>query len=233
MVSFVVSAASLVGIHVQEVSHDAQTESRKLLAEIGEGMRFVWQNPMIRALAMSSALFNLFDTMMGAEYVLYLTQTLGMGAAFVGLVGAFGGVGWLLGALVTKSLTQRLGLGTTLIGSILLACIAKVCIAIANGPFLLALSLVLCGEILFQGVATVYIINSTSLRQTFVPLELRGRVAAVVRVVSWGVGSFGALLGGILAEWSDLRTTMVIAAVGTVLALVWIVLSPVCRVQSL
>ena len=106
----------------------------------------------------------------------------------------------MLGAVVTKSLTQRLGLGTTLSISILFACLAKTCIAIANGPFLLALSLVIFGETLFQGVATVYIINSTSLRQACVPPALRGRVTAVVRVVSWGIGSFGTLLGGILAE---------------------------------
>ena len=53
----------------------------------------------------------------------------------------------------------------------------------------------LSGELLFQGIATVYIINSTSLRQACVPQELRGRTAAVVRVLSGGVGSFGALPG--------------------------------------
>ena len=117
--------------------------------------------------------------------------------------------------------------------SILLACMAKMGIAFANGPLPLALGLVISGELLFQGVATVYIINSTSLRQACVPQELRGRAAAVVRVLSWGVGSCGALLGGILAQGSDLRTTMVVAALGTLSALVCIVLSPVRRVQSL
>jgi len=70
-------------------------------------------------------------------------------------------------------------------------------------------------------------------RQACVPPALRGRVAAVVRVVSWGVGSCGALLGGILAESSDLRTTMIVGAVGTLVAFIWLVLSPVRRVQSL
>ncbi len=232
-ISFIISAASLASIHMQKISYNARTEPHKLVAEIGDGIRFVWQNPIIRTLAISSAIFNLFDTMMGAEYVLYLTRTLGMGAVFVGLVGALGGVGWLLGALVTQPLTQRLGVGTALIGSIFLACIAKVSIAVANGPFLLALSLVICGEFLFQGVATVYVITSTSLRQAAVPPDLRGRVAAIVRVVSWGIGSLGALLGGVLAERFDLRTAMVIAAVGTALALIWIMHSPVPRIQSL
>jgi MFS family permease len=232
-VSFVVSAASLAGIHAQEITASNQTASRKLRAEIGEGLHFVWKQPIIRALVISAALFNLFDTMMGAEYVLYLTRTLGIGALFVGIVGALGGVGWLLGALVTMPLTRRFGLGTTLIVSILLACLAKACIAVAGGPFLFALGLVMFGEFLFQGIATVFIINSTSLRQIYVPAELRGRVTAVVRVVSWGIGSFGALLGGALAEWSNLRTTMIIAALGTVLALIWIVFSPVRTIKSL
>lgn len=233
VLSFIVSAASLSRIPTQEVARSAKDKPHKLLKEIGEGVRFVRKQPIIRALTLSAALFNLFDNVLGAEYVLYLTRTLRMGAVFVGIVGALGGVGWLLGAMATKVLTQRLGLGTTLVGSILLACVAKMCIAVAGGPFLLALSFVMFGEFLFQEVATVYIVNSVSLRQAFVPQEIRGRVSAVVRVVSWGVGAFGALLGGLLAEWSSLRATMVVAAVGTLLALIWILLSPVCRVQSL
>ncbi|BCL84709.1 MFS transporter [Ktedonobacteria bacterium brp13] len=232
-ISFVISAASLIGIHVQEVLPDTQRESRKLLVEINKGIRFVWEQPILRALTISAALFNLFDNVGSAEYVLYLTRTLGIGAVFVGSVGVLGGVGWLLGAMITEPLTKRLGLGTTLIGSILFACIAKAFVAIAGGPFLLALGLVMLGEFLFQCVATVYIVNSVSLRQAFLPSEIRGRVTAVIRVVSWGVGSFGALLGGILAEWSNLRLTMVIAVAGTLVALIWIVLSPVRSVSSL
>lgn len=231
-VSFIVSAASLSGLQIQEVAHDTHTESRKILMEISEGVRFVWQQPIIRSLTICAALFNLFDNVMGAEYILYLTRTLSMGAIFVGIVGALSGVGWLLGALMTEALTRRFGLGRTLIGSIFFACIAKACIAAAGGPFLLALGLVVFGEFLFQGVATVYIINSVSLRQSLLPAEIRGRVTAVIRVVTWGVGSFGALLGGILAEWSSLRATMVIATIGTLLALIWIILSPV-RQRSL
>jgi Na+/melibiose symporter-like transporter len=220
-------------MRVQEESRKARSGSRKLLSEMSEGVRFLWRQPIIRALTISAALFNLFDNVLGAEYVLYLSRTLGLSALYIGIVGACGGVGWLLGALFTTSLTRRFGLGTTLIGSIMISCLAKACIAFAGGPFLLALGPVLCGELVFQGVATVYSINSLSLRQSVLPAEIRGRVIAVVRVVSWGVGSFGALFGGILAQWVGLRPTMIIAASGTLLALIWIVLSPVRQTRSL
>lgn len=232
-ISFLVSVFSLAAIHVEEETQKVREGSRKLLAEMSEGIRFTWQQPIIRVLTISAALFNLFDSVMGAEYVLYLSRTLNLGAVAIGIVGACGGIGWLLGALYTEPLTRRFGLGTTLIGSISLSCLAKACIAFAGGPFLLALGPVIFGELLFQGVATVYIINSLSLRQSVLPAEIRGRVTAVVRVVSWGVGSFGAVLGGVLAEWAGLRPTMIIAASGTLLALIWIVFSPVRRVQSL
>lgn len=231
--SFLVSSASLATLRVQEDVSKVRTGSRKLLSEMSEGMRFLWQQPIIRALTISAALFNLFDNVLGAEYVLYLSRTLGLSALYVGIVGACGGIGWLLGALFTEPLTRRFGLGPTLIGSITLSCLAKACIAFAGGPFLLALGPVIFGELLFQGVATIYSINSLSLRQSVLPAELRGRVTGVVRVVSWGVGSFGALLGGILAEGVGLRPTMIIAASGTLLALIWIVFSPVRRVRPL
>lgn len=231
--SFIVSSVSLAAIRVQEDTSKVRAGSHKLLSEMSEGVRFLWQQPIIRALTISAALFNLFDNVLGAEYVLYLSHTLGLSALYVGIVGACGGVGWLLGALFTEPLTRRFGLGPTLIGSITLSCLAKACIAFAGGPFLLALGPVIFGELLFQGVATIYSINSLSLRQSVLPAELRGRVTAVVRVVTWGVGSFGALFGGILAEWVGLRPTMIIAVAGTLLALIWIVLSPVRRVQRL
>lgn len=231
--SFVVSSASLTAIRVQEDVRKVRSGSHKLLAEMGEGVRFLWRQPIIRALTISAALFNLFDNVLGAEYVLYLSRTLGLSALYIGIVGACGGVGWLLGALFTAPLTRRFGLGATLIGSIMISCLAKACIAFAGGSFLLALGPVIFGELVFQGVATIYSINSLSLRQSVLPAEIRGRVTAVVRVVSWGVGSFGALFGGILAEWVGLRPTMIVAASGTLLALIWIVLSPVRQTRSL
>lgn len=231
--SFVVSSASLIAIRVQEDTRKVHAGTSKLFSEMGEGVRFLWQQPIIRALTISAALFNLFDNVLGAEYILYLSRTLGLSALYIGIVGACGGIGWLLGALFTEPLTRRFGLGTTLIGSIMISCLAKACIAFAGGPFLLALGPVILGELVFQGVATVYSINSLSLRQAVLPAEIRGRVTAAVRVISWGVGSFGALFGGVLAEWVGLRPTMILAASGTLLALIWIVLSPVRQTRSI
>lgn len=231
--SFFLSALSLLFIRVQKIPRSISVKHRWLWNEMGEAVRFVWQQPIIRILMLTSALFNLFDAMLLAEYIFYLTQTLGMKAIFVGVIGAAGGVGWLVGALLAEPITKQIGLGLTLSGCILLACLAEACIALATGPFLLVLCLVTAGEFLIQCVATIYVINNTSVRQMLVPSEIRGRVNALVRVIAGGATALGALLGAVLAQSYGVRATLVLAAVGTLSAFFLIVASPLRRVKTI
>ena len=231
--SFFLSALSLVFIRVQEVPRAVLVKHRWLWNEVSEGIRFVWQQPIIRVLMLTAALFNLFDTMLLAEYVLYLTQTLSMKAVFVDVVGATGGIGWLVGALFAGPITGRIGLGPVLSGCILLACLAEICIALAAGPFLLVLCLVMGGEFLIQCVATIYVINNTSARQMLLPVEIRGRVNALVRVIAGGAAALGALLGAVLAQSYGVRTTLILAAIGTLSAFFLIAASPLRRVKTI
>jgi hypothetical protein len=72
---------------------------------------------------------------------------------------------------------------------------------------------------------------NNSIRQALVPAGMRGR--AVIRVVTWGVGPFGALLGGLLAQFYAVRASLIIAAIGTFAAFVVIAASPVRRVRGI
>jgi len=230
--SFLLSALSLMGIRVQETTRSMSIKHQWLWSEMSEGVRFIWQQPIVRVLMLTSALFNLFDAMLLAEYVIYLTRTLGLNAVFVGAVGAAGGVGWLLGALLTGPITKRVGLGSTLSACILMACLAEACIALAAGPFLFVLCLVMTGELLIQCSATIYVINTTSIRQMLLPAEIRGRVNAVVRVIAGGSTALGALLAAVIAQSYGVRVTLIIAALGALSAFVLIVTSPVRRVKT-
>ena len=231
--SFFLSALSLVFIRMKETPRSVAIKHRWLWNEIGEGIHFVWQQPIIRVLMLTSALFNFFDAMLLAEYVLYLTRTLGMGAVFVGVVGAMGGVGWLVGALLAGPITKQVGLGFTLSACIFLACLAEADIALATGPFLLVLCLVVAGEFLIQCVATIYVINNTSLRQMLLPSQMRGRVNALVRIIAGGSTALGALMSGVFAQSYSVRATLIIAAVGTLSAFFLIVASPLRRVKTI
>jgi hypothetical protein len=61
---------------------------------------------------------------------------------------------------------------------------------------------------------------------------LRGRVNATMRCLVWGTMPLGALAGGALGEVIGLRTTIVVAGKGMLLACVWVVVSPVWRLRQ-
>ncbi len=224
--SFLVSALSLVCIHVEE-SPPIIKAKRHIWTEIGEGLRAVLHYPIIRTLAVGSGLFNFFDSLLLTVYVLYLTKTLGLTPLLVGIIIAISSIGGLTGALFATRITRSVGLRPALLGGVLLASIAECIIASASGPLLLATILVIIGEASVQAGAVLYGINALSLRQAIVPDRLQGRVSATLRIISVGVVPFGALLGGFLGDMYGLRTTVFIAGGGTLLAFLWVLFSPI------
>ncbi len=229
--SFLLSAlfVSRVRAHEPPPSRD---ERQGIRAEILAGLRWVWRDPIVRPLIISGASFALFDSVLMAVYVLYLVRTLALAPALVGVVFALGSVGGLAGALLAGPLARRVGVGPALVGGICVAGVAEMAIALAGGPPLVALAIVVVAEAGVQCGDLVCDINAVSLRQALVPEHLRGRVNATVRVCTWGVAPLGALAGGVLAARYGLRPTVVVAGVGTLGAFLWAYFSPVRALRA-
>jgi hypothetical protein len=75
--SFVGSALFIARIRVAEPSPAGHGERSGVLAEISEGLRVVFTQPVLRVLAGCSATTSLFGWMFLAVYVLYMTRDLG------------------------------------------------------------------------------------------------------------------------------------------------------------
>ncbi|MDT7544407.1 MAG: hypothetical protein QOE99_517, partial [Actinomycetota bacterium] len=58
------------------------------------------------------------------------------------------------------------------------------------------------------------------------PPALQGRMNASVRFIVWGTMPLGALAGGALGTLIGVRPTLVVAAVGGCLSVLWVVFSP-------
>ncbi len=101
-VSYLVSAALMWKIPAPEPAPTRQDEAQKVWREIGERLRAVFGDPVLRALIMCSATNTLFGFVFLAVYVLYMTGDLGLGPTAVGLVFATGGLGAVLGAVVAQ-----------------------------------------------------------------------------------------------------------------------------------
>jgi predicted MFS family arabinose efflux permease len=184
-------------------------------------------SPVLRALAETTMTFNFFDSFLIAIYVLYLTRELGLGAAAVGAVFAIGGAGGVLGAALAGRVARWAGLGRAMIGAILLAACGELGIALAGGPPLAAVALVGVAEATVQGAAVVFGVNGVSLRQAATPDRLLGRVNATMRFMRTGLVPLGALLGGAVAGHYGLRPSVLIAGLGTLLAVLWVLFSPI------
>jgi MFS family permease len=222
--SFLVSAVAVAGIRTPEPKPEVPEGGHPSLRhDMAEGLRFVFHNALLRAIACTTASANLASGIAAAVEVVFLVRTVHASPAVIGLLFTLGGVGGLLGALLAGPLARRIGGARATIVGIL-------CNA---GALLLPLTQPKAG-LLFFGIgmmfvgfgATVYNVNQVSFRQRLCPDRLLGRMNATMRFVVWGVLPIGALIGGLLGTVIGLRPTLWIGAAGEAVAGVWLLASP-------
>ena len=230
--SYIISAALLWRIRAAEETPERNDASLTQRAEIGQGLRAVWQSPVLRALALSSTVMNLAGFLFLSIYVLYLTRDLGLGAEAVGLVFAAGGAGALLGSVAAGPLRSRWGVGRVLLGSQILFGLFGMFVPLAVLIPGAALPLVVAAEFLQWVMVLVFSINAVSLRQAITPDRLLGRVNGTMRFIVWGSRPIGSLLGGYLGGLMGLPMTLVVGAFGMLLAFVPLLVSPIPRLRS-
>jgi len=231
--SFVASVIFLLFIRTSEpppVPHADAPSS--IWGELREGLAVVLGNPLLRSIAGCTGTSNLFSNAMFAVYVLYLTRQLGIGPALLGLILAAAGPGALLGALVAGNVAARFGLGTTIIGSALVAAAVNLLVPLAGGPIVVVAGMLMLSQFIGGITNPIYNINQVSLRQAITPDRLQGRMNASVRFLVWGTIPIGALLGGTLGEAFGLWPTLVAMSLCGLLAPLWIVFSPVRALRA-
>ncbi|MEY2571736.1 MAG: hypothetical protein QOE63_2086, partial [Acidimicrobiaceae bacterium] len=196
-----------------------------LISDIREGLRFVWLEHRIRAVAFCTSMSNLFSAVQGAIILLLMTRMLGFSGTKIGVVFAFAGVGAVIGAVAAPWLARRFGVGKAIIGGIVVAGIGPLLVAAATGAP--AAVLIAVGMGLQGGGGVAYNINQVSVRQALCPRRLQGRMNASVRFMVWGTLPLGGFLGGVLGTTIGIRTTLWVAAIGQALAFLWLLPSPI------
>jgi predicted MFS family arabinose efflux permease len=231
--SFLISAVSLVWIDVDEAPPDA-SQRRGLWSEVSEGVRAVFDHPLLRPLFAAFLLGNIGDGLLieSGIILLFLTRDIGLEPAAIGAIFSGLGIGGLLGAALAGVITRALGPGVTMLGGLVIWGLAFSAMALsptsaAVVPFVAAL---------LGAVGTINPVagaNLATLRQAVTPDRLLGRVMSVSRLATWGGVTIGALLGGIVAERIGLRATVLLSGLLPLIGAVWLLLSPVRRVRRL
>jgi MFS family permease len=230
--SFLVSAVSLAWIRTSEEAPKTRTERKAMRREILEGLHFVFGEPILRTLASSYATLALFNSILEAVFVLYLTRAIGIKPALLGIIFAIGSVGFVLGALFSGRLTTRMGIGRVLLITPLVIGGSDLLIPLVGLIPFLAFPLVCLAQFLFGLARPVFSINQVSLRQAVTPERLLGRMNASIYFIVYGITPLGSLLGGVLGQSIGLQKTLVIAAIGEILACLWLLFSPIRRLRE-
>lgn len=230
--SYLVSAVAIVASRPTGAV-DRATPRRQigLFDGIGEGLRRVVDDRILRDLAGSTAVLNLGSGMILAVVVLFATTEIGLDAAGFGLVYGLGNVGFLLGAMSVGVLTARLGVGRTFAWSTFATAGAMVLIALAGSAT--GAVLLLAGRFIGAAATPLFNINALSLRQARVSHAIMGRVNATFLFIDWGPLPLGSLIGGTLATALGPRAALVAAATCGIMGAIWIGTSPAARLRSL
>jgi MFS family permease len=225
--SFLVSALLLVLITAYEPSPLAG-EQRNLLREITTGVRYVLTSPLLRPIAACTSTANFFSYMFLSVYIVFVVRELAIGAVLLGLILSVGSIGSLLGSLLAGQAARILGLGPAIIESITFGSVGMIGVLLAAHLPPSAMVAMLVAARFAAGFGTpIYNVNQVSLRQATTPDHLQGRINATMRFIAWGTIPLGSFIGGFLGEKVGLQTTILIATIGSLVAPVWVALSPV------
>ena len=207
-------AAALSAIAVMLLSGIYEPERqpaprRHPLKETAEGAGFVMHHALLRPVFITQFIFNTASFLVLAVFVPYAVRHLGLSATGVGTTLAMYGVGMVVGALFATRVMSRLAFGTVIglgpIAGFISAAIMALTILIPS-PLLAGLSFFLLGA-----GPILWVISTTTLRQSVTPPSLLGRVSAI-NIMSYGARPLGSALGAIVGGLYGAEMCLYLAA---------------------
>ncbi|MBR0775976.1 MFS transporter [Bradyrhizobium diazoefficiens] len=186
-----IAVVLLSGIYEPE---RAPAPRRHPFQDIREGAAFVFGHPLLRPVFITQFIFNTGWFLQIAVFVPYAVRHLGLTAAGVGTVLTMYGVGMVIGALLATRVMKRVAFGTVVgLGPVtgFIAAVTMALTVLVPSPWLAALSFFLLGV-----GPILWVISTTTLRQSVTPPRLLGRVSAI-NIMSYGARPLGSALGAI------------------------------------
>lgn len=203
---------------------EPEGERAPLSEDLVNGLRFVWREPRLRITTIAAAAANLVIGFVDATLVLIATRVAGATEGQVGLVYSSLGVGAVLGSLLAPTVIRWLGLGRSLVIGM-----------ITFGSGILVFTNIPYGYLALGQVAVAWVglqllnIPLMTIRQSYTPSVMLGRVLSATRAVGWASLPVGALLGTAVADRFDMfeqiaatsPVLMILVGVSMIPTVVW------------
>ena len=212
-ISYAFSVIIILGIRTA-LGIPQTPQHTSLVHDLLVGMRWLYRQRTLRAhIALNGAVNFLYGGF--PLLIIALAQRLGAGAGATGLVFAAGGVGTLLGAMLSPMILRRWGVGRliTIIMWLFAGCWL---------PYLLARNVPVLGLSVAFALACAALYNSATItyRMLSVPEIVQGRILSIARMITYAAQSGGYLLMGLLLQqYGALITTALLVAPSLLLAI--------------
>jgi predicted MFS family arabinose efflux permease len=160
--------------------------------DIREGIAFVRSHPLLRPVFVTQFIFNTAWFLLLAVFVPYAVRRLELSASGVGVTLAMFGVGMVVGALLATRVIRRFAFGTVIGLGPVTGFVAAGVMALTTfipSPVLAGISFFLLGV-----GPILWVISTTTLRQSVTPPHLLGRVSAI-NILSYAARPLGSALG--------------------------------------
>lgn len=171
-----------------------------LWEDVVEGVRWLAHHRVLRAMALGIGAINISVTGVWAVLVLFALDVLDLSGVGYGLLLTSGAAGGLVGSLLGARVAMVAGRSRGMLVPLAVSGLALVGVGVTSHA-------VIAGAMFFVEGLMVGIFNviGRSLRQVLTPDRLLGRVTSGFRVLSYGLASVGALVGGVIANAFGLR----------------------------
>jgi MFS family permease len=194
--------------YLQDVrKDDVEKEKKKFVADMKFGIRYLFNEKVLRRLVVTTASIGVCYSMGMATVVLFIIKELELPKQLFGVVLTIQSLGAISGAFMAPRLSKKFGRSRVMTFGITSCSLVLLLNGFAPNIYVYV-SLATVGAF----AVSQWNILLMATYQTVIPNELYGRIHGTRRTLVWGMMPIGSLLGGVLAHYS-LRLPMYVGGV--------------------
>ena len=194
--------------YLQDVRKDeAVQEKKKFVADMKFGIRYLFNEKVLRRLVVTTASIGVCYSMGTATMVLFIIEELKLPQHLFGVILTIQGIGAIAGAFVAPRLSKKFGRSRVMTFGITSSSLVLLLQGFSPNIYIFVALATFGGFAISQ-----WNILLMATYQTVIPNELYGRIHGTRRTLVWGMMPIGSLLGGVLAHHS-LRLPMYVGGV--------------------
>jgi len=187
--------------NISQIGQDSPALHTGMAAGIRQGLAFLWGHRLVKTLTLLGFSLSLTEGALLGLLVVYAVRALPLPLtdARIGLLFAAGSLGSFAACLLLPLLTRRVPADWNEPQFAL-----SFVLALWISVFSFALVVYTCWSVTYILAVT----NAVSLRPLVIPDHLQSRVNAYARMIAWGGTPFGAMLGGLIAQFTSVRLAL-------------------------